>query len=85
MIIMREKGRLVYYDRIKKQIEAEGFQIADLSGHEYDPYFMKDTIHIGWKGWVYTDRAIDDYYEGGKREVAQVNSHQSSLKGSLKK
>ncbi|MDP4084354.1 MAG: D-alanyl-lipoteichoic acid biosynthesis protein DltD [Bacillota bacterium] len=58
-----KKGRTSYYTRIKKQIEAEGFQIADFSGHEYDPYFMKDTIHIGWKGWVYTDRAIKQFYD----------------------
>lgn len=57
-----KEGRTAYYKRIKKQIEAEGFQIADFSNHEYDPYFMKDTIHIGWKGWVYTDKAIKDFY-----------------------
>ncbi|MEO2078432.1 MAG: D-alanyl-lipoteichoic acid biosynthesis protein DltD [Bacillus sp. (in: firmicutes)] len=57
-----KEGRSPYYKRIKNQIEAEGFQIADFSNHEYDPYFMKDTIHIGWKGWVYTDRAIMDFY-----------------------
>jgi D-alanine transfer protein len=57
-----KQGRTAYYTRIKQQIENEGFQVADFSGHEYDPYFMKDTIHIGWKGWVYTDRAIQDFY-----------------------
>ncbi len=59
-----KEGRETYYDRIKKQIEADGFKIADFSSHEYDPYFMKDTIHIGWKGWVYTDKAIKEFYDG---------------------
>jgi D-alanine transfer protein len=70
-----KEGRTAYYERIKKQIEAEGFQIADFSGHEYDPYFMKDTIHIGWKGWVYTDKAIKDFYDGVKinDEVVRAN------------
>ncbi len=62
-------GRYAYYTRIKKQVENEGFQIADFSGHEYDPYFMKDTIHIGWKGWVYTDRAILDFYHNGSEKA----------------
>ncbi|MGG3470716.1 D-alanyl-lipoteichoic acid biosynthesis protein DltD [Neobacillus pocheonensis] len=68
------QGRKSYYTRIKNQIESEGFQIADFSNHEYDPYFMKDTIHIGWKGWVYTDKAIKDFYDGknADNEVAQV-------------
>ncbi|MGG5254396.1 D-alanyl-lipoteichoic acid biosynthesis protein DltD [Neobacillus sp. SM06] len=59
-----KSGRTSYYKRIKQQIEAEGFQVADFSKHEYDPYFMKDTIHIGWKGWVYVDRAIQDFVAG---------------------
>jgi D-alanine transfer protein len=70
-----KEGRTAYYDRIRKQIEAEGFQIADFSNHEYDPYFMKDTIHIGWKGWVYTDKAIKDFYDGviDKNEVVRLD------------
>ncbi|MFF2450782.1 D-alanyl-lipoteichoic acid biosynthesis protein DltD [Neobacillus sp. NPDC058068] len=65
-----KEGRTSYYKRIKKQIESEGFQIADFSDHEYDPYFMKDTIHIGWKGWVYTDKAIKEFYEG--KEISTI-------------
>jgi D-alanine transfer protein len=61
-----KSGRTAYYKRIKQQIEAAGYPVADLSGHEYDPYFMKDTIHIGWKGWVYVDKAIKDFYEADK-------------------
>jgi D-alanine transfer protein len=69
-----KEGRTAYYARIKKQIESEGFQIADFSNHEYDPYFMKDTIHIGWKGWVYTDKVIKDFYEGKKIDVEVVRA-----------
>ncbi|MFP9202670.1 D-alanyl-lipoteichoic acid biosynthesis protein DltD, partial [Enterococcus faecalis] len=61
-----KKGRTDYYKKVNKQIRAKGFQVADFSGHEYDPYFMKDTIHIGWKGWVYVDKAIDEFYKTGK-------------------
>ncbi|CRK81024.1 D-alanyl-lipoteichoic acid biosynthesis protein DltD [Neobacillus massiliamazoniensis] len=70
-----KQGRTAYYQRITKQIEAEGFPVADFSDHEYDPYFMKDTIHIGWKGWVYTDKAIEDFYYGvkGNDEVVRAN------------
>lgn len=68
-----KEGRAAYYSRIKQQIEANGFQVADFSGHEYDPYFMKDTIHIGWKGWVYTDKAIKQFYEDNDQNLAMVN------------
>jgi D-alanine transfer protein len=57
-----KEGRTSYYKRISEQVRAAGFPMADFSNHEYDPYFMKDTIHIGWKGWVYVDKAIQDFY-----------------------
>ncbi|MGN9867057.1 D-alanyl-lipoteichoic acid biosynthesis protein DltD [Bacillus swezeyi] len=57
-----KKGRTDYYAKIKKQIETEGFQVADLTNHEYDPYFLKDSLHLGWKGWVYVDKEIETYY-----------------------
>ncbi|MBT2737865.1 D-alanyl-lipoteichoic acid biosynthesis protein DltD [Bacillus sp. ISL-7] len=52
------KGRTDYYVKVKKQIEKNGFPILDLSGHEYDKYFFKDTIHLGYKGWVSVDKGI---------------------------
>ena len=39
----------------------DGFTYADYSEHEYDPYFMRDTIHIGWKGWVYLDEDMQKF------------------------
>lgn len=56
-----KEGREGYYTRIKKQISDNGFTYADFSDHEYDPYFMRDSIHIGWKGWVYLDEAMDNF------------------------
>ncbi|MED1128217.1 D-alanyl-lipoteichoic acid biosynthesis protein DltD [Bacillus paralicheniformis] len=58
-----KKGRTDFYKKIKKEIEQEGFQVADLTNHEYDPYFLKDTLHLGWKGWVYVDQEIESFYK----------------------
>ncbi len=30
----------------------------DFSGHEYDKYFLKDTIHLGWKAGFTFDEAV---------------------------
>ena len=27
-------------------------QLADFSQEEYEPYFLYDTQHLGWKGWL---------------------------------
>lgn len=57
----KKEGREGYYVKIKKQIQNEGFPVLDLSGHEYDKYFMTDTIHIGYKGWVQIDKGIEEF------------------------
>ena len=59
-----KKGREVYYQKVKNQIEKAGFPVADFSNHEYDKYFLQDTIHIGWKGWIYIDRSLNQFYTG---------------------
>jgi len=61
-----KKDREDYYKRINQMVSSYGFEIADFSGHEYDDYFLKDIMHLGWKGWVYVDEAIDKYYNEGK-------------------
>jgi len=53
--------REVYYNKVRNQIEKNGFEVADLSGHEYDKYFFEDSIHIRLKGWIYIDQAIEKY------------------------
>ncbi|PEL12058.1 D-alanyl-lipoteichoic acid biosynthesis protein DltD [Bacillus sp. AFS017336] len=57
-----KKVREVYYKKVKKQIGDAGFHVADFSSHDYDKFFLKDTIHLGWKGWVYVDRSLNKFY-----------------------
>ncbi|MEG0155418.1 MAG: D-alanyl-lipoteichoic acid biosynthesis protein DltD [Lachnospiraceae bacterium] len=54
------KGRRdEFYQKVqtlaKKYPEAK---VADLSSDDYTDYFMQDTIHIGWKGWVSVDEIL---------------------------
>lgn len=57
--------RQACYTRVRQMIEEQGFQVEDLSPHEYDPYFLQDIMHVGWKGWVYIDEAMDRYVHQG--------------------
>lgn len=61
-----KKGCIDYYKKVNKQIRVKGFQVVDFLGYEYDLYFMKDIIYIGWKGWVYVDKVINEFYKIGK-------------------
>ncbi|MED2839068.1 D-alanyl-lipoteichoic acid biosynthesis protein DltD [Bacillus wiedmannii] len=56
-----KERRDVYYKKVREQVEKAGFPVADFTSHEYDKYFLKDTIHLGWKGWVYVDEAIQQF------------------------
>lgn len=41
-----------YYARLSALAKASGVGFADLSTHEYEPYFLFDIMHLGWKGWL---------------------------------
>lgn len=53
--------RQKYYDQIRQLCRQNGFALADMSRHEYDPYFMDDPSHPSAKGWVYFDEALDKF------------------------
>lgn len=61
-----KSDRLAYYKKIDTMVKSYGFEVADFSKHENENYFLMDSAHIGWKGWVYVNEAIDKYYNKDK-------------------
>lgn len=57
-----KEGRESYYKKIKDMCDEYGVQTADFSDKEYEKYFLKDIMHMGWKGWVYFDEAVYNFY-----------------------
>ncbi|MEB2280594.1 D-alanyl-lipoteichoic acid biosynthesis protein DltD [Lysinibacillus xylanilyticus] len=51
-----------YYAKMNQILTDNGVPFVDFSSHDYDPYFIMDTIHIAWKGWVYLDQELDKYW-----------------------
>lgn len=57
------EARAAYYDRVREIVEAyDNVTLLDLTQYEYEPYFLCDTMHLGWKGWLEVDRAIVSFY-----------------------
>ncbi|MBF8807652.1 MAG: D-alanyl-lipoteichoic acid biosynthesis protein DltD [Enterococcus lacertideformus] len=57
--------------KIKFQLNSQGFnRIADFTKVANQPYFMEDTIHLGWKGWLAADQQIKPFLEN-----KQTTSH----------
>ena len=52
-----------YYENIREISKNYDVKLADFSDREYEKYFLRDIMHIGWKGWVYVDEAIYDFYQ----------------------
>jgi len=57
----REK-RIKLYNRLCAMAEEYGFTAHDMSNLEYTPYTYYDQWHLGWRGWLYVDQKITDYF-----------------------
>ncbi len=59
-----KEKREEYYQNIREIADSyRNVRLLDLSEHEYTPYFLKDIMHLGWKGWVYIDEGIYQFYK----------------------
>lgn len=48
--------------KMEQQLTSQGFEnIADLSKDGGKKYFMQDTIHLGWNGWIAVDQAVKPF------------------------
>ena len=48
--------------KLKYQLASQGFtHVEDLSRDGGQPYFMQDTIHLGWRGWLAVDQTVDPF------------------------
>ncbi|WP_261807334.1 D-alanyl-lipoteichoic acid biosynthesis protein DltD [Lapidilactobacillus luobeiensis] len=48
--------------KIKQQLTSQGFtNIDDLSEDGNQSYYMEDTIHIGWRGWLRMDQSVKPF------------------------
>ncbi|MBC5687537.1 D-alanyl-lipoteichoic acid biosynthesis protein DltD [Mediterraneibacter sp. NSJ-55] len=50
------------YDWVSEQCKKYDIDCLTLEEKEYEPYFMHDAMHLGWKGWLYVDYKISEYY-----------------------
>lgn len=47
---------------MRSEAEKYGFDVLTMEDKEYEPYFMRDVMHLGWKGWLYVDEKITEHY-----------------------
>ena len=49
---LTKEKRDKFYDKLVQLANMYDFDYLDLRDHEYEPYFFKDVMHLGWKGWL---------------------------------
>ncbi|WP_338211306.1 D-alanyl-lipoteichoic acid biosynthesis protein DltD [Lactiplantibacillus paraxiangfangensis] len=48
--------------KIRYQLTSQGFNnIVDLTQDGNEDYFMTDTIHLGWRGWLAVDQKVNPF------------------------
>ena len=62
-----KKMRDKLYDYVEKTASEYGYTALNLKEKEYDPYFMVDAMHLGWKGWLYVDEKITEHFVKDKK------------------
>ena len=56
--------------KIKYQLTSQGFNnIADFTDQGNTTYFMQDTIHLGWKGWLAADQKIGPFLKNHRSQA----------------
>ncbi|WP_413537599.1 D-alanyl-lipoteichoic acid biosynthesis protein DltD [Enterococcus malodoratus] len=66
-----------FSNKIKYQLTSQGFtNIADYTNQQNTPYFMQDTIHLGWKGWLAADQKVAPFLKDRKSQAEnyQINN-----------
>ena len=57
-----KEKRQEYYEKVEKTVSNYDAEFLDLSEYEYEKYFLCDTMHLGWKGWLKVNEEIDKFY-----------------------
>ena len=54
-----------YYVKLRAIVQRYRFRLVEFKGHDEDPAFLyRHQSHLTAKGWIYYDRALDDFFHG---------------------
>jgi D-alanine transfer protein len=58
-------ARKDYYVKLRALVRRYHFALVEFEGHDEDPAFLyRHQSHLTAKGWIYYDRALDDFFHG---------------------
>lgn len=57
-----KEAREALYETLRGMFEENGVPYLDMTNHDYDKYYLRDVMHLAWKGWVEVDQALYNFY-----------------------
>ena len=70
--------RAACYERVRMMSAEAGVRCLDLSPYEYEPYYLRDIMHLGWLGWLDVEQDFMEFTaedrEGQADSEGQDNS-----------
>ena len=55
--------RAIYTKKLTEITNSFGYKLMNLTSKEYEPYYMYDTVHPGWKGWPEVAEEMYKFYQ----------------------
>jgi D-alanine transfer protein len=66
-------AREAYYRRLRALVQRYHFPLLEFKAHDEDPGFLlRHQSHLTAKGWMFYDRALDDFFHGVSREPGKA-------------
>ena len=60
---------MLYYN-LREVLDEAQVDYVDLSMHDYDKYYLRDVMHLGWRSWVQINRELCEFYGAGATDAA---------------
>lgn len=63
-----------YYTKLRALVQRYDFPLLEFEEHDEDPAFLiRYESHLTARGWMYYNRALDDFFHGRLLQSSQVN------------
>ena len=60
--------------KIQYQLRTQGFNnIVDMTNDGNEQFFMQDTIHLGWRGWLKVDQKLQPFMRTKKAKAVHYD------------
>lgn len=55
--------RNAFSKKVNEIVKEAGVKQVDLTAHDYDPYYIWDATHPGWKGWPLVEKELVKFFK----------------------